>query len=302
MTQKTIIIAIIAILFGLFAGGAIVYQFTNKSNKLAVKNTVTESSVASESTLAEKSISSIANASSVSNSSIVTQSSKEAAKPKIEGTKYSGWIGSMDTEVYLNFDKDKFTGKYYNNIDKKWFDLSGNYNSTPDKTSGTIELSEFDGGLVTGKMYFSGVDNPNIFKELDSQKQVFNYVYGVSAGNYYNKTFTKLVGIYTDIKNNPNDIYVYANENDMKNVQPITKNLSYFKIDNDTAFMNDGENYYFTNELWKLPKDLKQGDKIKVIGKLRNYNMTKYFTIKEEPFQGQQTNQGFFQITSATKI
>lgn len=302
MTQKTIIVAIIAILFGLFAGGGIVYQFTNKSNKSTIKNTISESSILSESVQTEKTNSSVTNSSSNSNSSSVAESSKEALKPKIEGTKYSGWIGSMDTEVYLNFDKDKISGKYYNNIDKKWFDLAGNYNSTPDKTSGTIELSEFDGGLVTGKMYFSGIDNSNIFKEADSQKQMYNYTYGVSAGNYYNKTFTKLVGIYTDIKNNPNDIYIYASEAEMKNVQPITKTLSYFKIDNDTAFMNDGENNYFTNELWKLPKDLKQGDKIKVIGKLRNYNMTKYFTVKENPFEGQQTNQGFFQITSATKL
>lgn len=295
----------IAVLFGLFSGGAIVYQFTSKSNKLALKNNSSESIIAIENSQnTEKSISSSSSSSSITTtiSSISSESSKESTKPKIEGTKYSGWIGSMDTEVFLNFDKDKITGKYYNNIDKKWFELSGNYNSTPDKTSGTIELSEFDGGLVTGKMYFSGIDNPNIFKEADSQKQFINSVYGVSAGNYYNKSFKKLVGIYTDIKNNPNDIYIYASESEMKNVQPITKTLSYFRTDGDSAYLNDGDNYYFTNELWKLPKDLKQGDKIKVTGKLRNYNMTKYFTIKDNPFEGQQTNQGFFQIIKAEKI
>jgi hypothetical protein len=301
MSQKTIIIAMVAVLFGLFSGGAIVYQFTNKSNKQILNNTTlsSSSSLQSEQNSEKSSASSI----STVTSSSTTESSKEVSKPKIEGTKFLGWIGSMETEVYLNFDKDKVAGKYYNNIDKKWFDLSGSYNANPDKTSGIIQLDEFDNGLVTGKMYFSGIDNPNIFNETDSQKQVFNNNnYGVSAGNYYNKTFTKLIGIYTDVKNNPNDIYIYSNETDYKNVQPITKTLTYFKADGDSIFLNDGANYYFTNESWKLPKDLKQGDKIKVTGKLRNYNMIKYFTIKENPYEGQQTNQGFFQITKAEKV
>jgi hypothetical protein len=305
MSQKTIIIAMVAILFGLFSGGAIVYQFTNKSNK-QVNNAETSSSSSSAQSeqISEKSNLSSVNSSSATVSSPISESSKDSQKPKIEGTKFLGWIGSMETEVYLNFDKDKITGKYYNNIDKKWFDLSGSYTANPDKTSGTVQLDEFDGGLVTGKMYFSGIDNPNIFNEADSQKQVFNYntTYGVSAGNYYNKTFTKLIGIYTDVKNNPNDIYIYSNEADFKNVQPITKTLSYFKADGDSVFLNDGANYYFTNESWKLPKDIKQGDRIKVTGKLRNYNMIKYFTIKENPYEGQQTNQGFFQITKAEKL
>jgi hypothetical protein len=301
MSQKTIIIAMIAVLFGLFSGGAIVYQFTNKSNKQIANNTSSSNSSYMQSE--QNSEKNIISSSSVKSSNSSAESSKDTSKPKIEGTKFLGWIGSMDTEVYLNFDKDKITGKYYNNIDKKWFDLGGSYTANPDKTSGTIQLDEFDGGLVTGKMYFSGIDNPNIFNEADSQKQVFNnYVYGVSAGNYYNKTFTKLIGVYTDVKNNPNDIYIYSNEADFKNVQPITKTLTYFKTDGDSVFLNDGNNYYFTNELWKLPKDLKQGDKIKVTGKLRNYNMIKYFTIKENPFEGQQTNQGFFQITKVEKI
>jgi hypothetical protein len=301
MSQKTIIIAMVAVLFGLFSGGAIVYQFTNKSNKPIASNV---SSPSSSSLLSQQ----VSEKSSLSSSSLVvssssTDSSKEDTKPKIEGTKFLGWIGSMETEVYLNFNKDKITGKYYNNIDKKWFDLGGSYNANPDKTSGTIQLDEFDNGLVTGKIYFSGIENPNIFNETDSQKQnINNNFYGVSAGVYYNKTFSKLIGTYTDVKNNFNDIYIYSSETDYKNVQPITKTLTYFKADGDSIFLNDGANYYFTNESWKLPKDLKLGDKIKVTGKLRNYNMIKYFTIKEDPFEGQQTNQGFFQITKAEKL
>jgi hypothetical protein len=301
MSQKTIIIAMVAVLFGLFSGGAIVYQFTNKSNKPIASNV---SSPSSSSLLSQQvsEKSSLSSSSSVVSSSS-TDSSKEDTKPKIEGTKFLGWIGSMETEVYLNFNKDKITGKYYNNIDKKWFDLGGSYNANPDKTSGTIQLDEFDNGLVTGKIYFSGIENPNIFNETDSQKQnINNNFYGVSAGVYYNKTFSKLIGTYTDVKNNFNDIYIYSSETDYKNVQPITKTLTYFKADGDSIFLNDGANYYFTNESWKLPKDLKLGDKIKVTGKLRNYNMIKYFTIKEDPFEGQQTNQGFFQITKAEKL
>jgi hypothetical protein len=302
MSQKTIIIAILSILFGLFSGGAIVYQFTAKSNSQLVNYTKNSSSPSSKSEIISEKSTSSSSFNSVATSSITVESTKDNNNSKVEGTKFLGWIGSMETEVYLNFEKDKVNGKYYNNIDKKWFDLGGSYTANPDKTSGVIQLDEFDNGLITGKMYFSGIENPNIFNETDSQKQLYNNNYGVSAGNYYNKTFTKLIGIYTDVKNNPNDIYIYSNEADFKNVQPITKNLTYFKADGDSIFMNDGANYYFTNETWKLPKDLKQGDKIKVTGKLRNYNMIKYFNIKEEPYEGQQTNQGFFQITKVEKL
>lgn len=292
----------VAILFGLFAGGGIVYQFTNKSSKQISQSPSVEKSIAtsvsSTNTLAS---------STVAISSTSTDSSKVAEKPKIEGTKFLGWIGSIETEVYLNFDKDKVTGKYYNNIDKKWFDLAGNYNSTPDKTSGTIELSEFDGGLVTGKMNFSGIENPNVFNQNDAQLP-FQTVYGVSAGNYYNKTFTKLVGSYTDVKNNPNDIYLYTNETEFKSIQPITRTLTYFKTEpanpseTETVFMQEGDKYFFTKEVWKLPRDLKAGDKVKITAKLRNYSWTKYFTVKQEPYEGQQTNQGFFQISKADKL
>lgn len=294
----------VAVLFGLFSGGAIVYQFTNKSNKPIASNVSSSSSSTLQTEqVSEKNQENSASSSSTVSSNSTAESSKESAKPKIEGTKFLGWIGSMETEVYLNFNKDKITGKYYNNIDKKWFDLSGSYSANPDKTSGTIQLDEFDNGLVTGKIYFSGIDNPSVFNNEDSPKQNINdNFYGVSAGIYYNKTFSKLIGTYTDVKNNFNDIYIYSSETDYKNVQPITKNLSYFKADGDSVFLNDGTNYYFTNESWKLPKDLKLGDKVKVTGKLRNYNMVKYFTIKEDPYEGQQTNQGFFQITKAEKL
>jgi hypothetical protein len=303
MSQKTIIIAMLAILFGLFAGGGIVYQFTRQNS---VQTNKTVSSTKSEVTKSESDALAVSNT-SLSSTSVSINSSKVADKPKPEGTRFVGWIGSVDTEVYLNFDKDRVTGKYYNNIDKKWFELSGSYNATPDKTTGIIDLSEYDGGLVTGKMSFSAIENSNIFNTNDASNLPFQN-YGVSAGNYYNKTFVKLVGTYTDVNNNPNDIYLYVNEDNFKSVQAISRNLSYIKtepsnsFETATAFFQDGDKYFFTKEVWKLPADTKSGDKLKITGKLRNYNWTKSITLKQEPYEGQSTNQGFFQITKVEKL
>jgi hypothetical protein len=303
MSQKTVIIAMLAILFGLFAGGGIVYQFTRQNSLQPNKTTISAKSEAPKSETETSAVSS----NSANSTSVSTNSSKVADKPKPEGTRLIGWIGSVDTEVYLNFDKDRVTGKYYNNIDKKWFELSGSYNATPDKTTGVVELSEYDGGLVTGKMSFSAIENSNIFNTNDASNLPFQN-YGVSAGNYYNKTFSKLVGTYTDVNNNPNDIYLYLNEDNFKMVQPINRTLSYIKtepsnsFETATAFFQDGEKYFFSKEIWKLPADLKSGDKVKITGKLRNYNWTKSITLKQDPYEGQSTNQGFFQITKVEKV
>jgi hypothetical protein len=324
MQQKTILILLAVATLSSVIGGGAVFLATSKNNSNqteiaknskslsstivspnydnTTKSSVTTMSSSSESTKTESSQSS----SEAPKSSVTTKSNDE----KPTGQKFTGWLGSVNIEMYLNFDKDKITGKYYNSYDQKWYNLDGTYNQFQDNQAGTIDLKEFDNNLNIGSFNFTITNPERYFTNAEiiaiNNQQNFNNK-SIPSGLYYTKTLRTLSGSYTDKKGTPFDLFVSSNGSDIDNFVDITKDLIVRKLDNGQPFestiFEDNGKFYFTLEDWKIPKNVKIGDKVKVTGKVRSYNYSYGFNTAQEPnYNYESTSQGFFQVKEVKKI
>lgn len=218
--------------------------------------------------------------------------------------------------MYLNFKQDKITGKYYNSYDKKWYTLDGNYQGN-DQT-GTINLSEYDDNLITGNFSFNST-NPVKYANQQENNSAYNQngmygtsnLYGLPAGLYYTNKLNTMTGYYSDKKGIGYDIFVSATTYDIDNFLDQTKDVKVVKLDSgnqgDTTMFEQNGKYYFTYEDWKIPKDIKIGDKLKITGKIRSYNNSQGLEIKpwtneQNPGQYESTSQGIFQISEVKKV
>lgn len=319
MNYKIIIYIITLTLFSAMIGGGAVYIATNYKTKPNTSETTTSS----ESRLNSKVFSSSSLADTISSSSLISNSSSKSAivepEEKPTGQKFTGWLGSTNIEMYLNFKQDKITGKYYNSYDKKWYTLDGVYQGNGNDQSGSISLSEFDGNLITGNFFF-GSTNPTKFSNQAESNIAYNNNgmygmgnsnYGLPAGLYYTNKLNTLTGSYSDKKGANYDLFVSATQADIDYFADQTKELKVLRIDSgnpgDTTMFEQNGKYYFTYEDWKIPKDTKVGDKLKITGKIRSFNNSQGIEIKpyidqNNPNVYESTSQGIFQISDVKKI
>lgn len=305
-------------------GGGAVYIATNNKSKSILSET-TSSSEQNSNTSKTFSSSNASNNSVVEDKTLSSSSTKSSAKiatndseEKPTGQKFTGWLGSTNIEMYLNFKQDKITGKYYNSYDKKWYTLDGNYEIDQLNQSGVIRLNEFSDGLINGDIMFSTF-NPPVMQNSEDQQKVYNsglynYSGGISAGIYYNNKIKTLAGFYREkvYTGKEYDMFVSANQIDIDNFVEVSKELKVVNLKNSelyqqVMFEKDGK-YYFTYEDWKMPKDIKKGDKVIVTGKLRSYVNPVSFSLNEpigndySNVKSEGSNQGFFQISSVKII
>jgi hypothetical protein len=316
MNYKIIIYVVTLTLFSAMIGGGAVYIATNnnkgKSNISDISETISSSSkieISSSSAASEKTSSSSVSKSLVKETVIVTEE-------KPTGQKFTGWLGSTNIEMYLNFKQDKITGKYYNSYDKKWYTLDGVYrdnNMGQSGQTGSIELSEFDNNLITGNLNFN-LQNPTKYTNQSQQNSIYqngnDYAYGIPAGVYYTNTIKTMGGYYNDKKYGNYDLFVSSNQADINVFTDKSIEVKVVKVDDgnngSTTIFEQNGNYFFTFEDWKLPKDIKVGDKLKIIGKIRSYSSSQSIEIQpwKDTFPGvyESTSQGIFQITDLKKI
>jgi hypothetical protein len=321
MNYKTIIYILALTLVSAIIGGTAVYLAINSRGKNnSVSETVNSfeslkesSAVKAISSIVEKPISSSAK---LEEAPVKTEKSViKLDEEKPTGQKFTGWLGSTDIEMYLNFKQDKITGKYYNSYDKKWYNLDGVYRDNimgQPGQSGSIELNEFDGNLITGSLSFN-VQNPTKFTNQNEQNNLyqggFNYVYGIPAGVYYTNTIKTMGGYYSDKKFGNYDLFVSSVPADIDNFVERKLEAKVIKLDdgmsgNSTFFEQNG-NYFFSYEDWMF-KDLKVGDKVSIIGKIRSFNNSQSLEVQpwkdNNPGIYESTSQGIFQITDVKKI
>jgi predicted extracellular nuclease len=324
MQQKTILILLAVATLSSVIGGGAVFLATSKSNSSQVntsKNSKSLSSVnVSEATIDSKSstvaVGSSSGSAKTESSQISSQLPKSSLATKTNdekpaGQKFAGWIGSMETEMYLVFNNDKITGKYYDSFDKKWYNLDGIFRQNIDSKEGVIELSELDNNINVGTFSIMTTKQGKYSNNKESElnySQNNSYSNSIPSGLYYTKTLETLLGFYTNKKGVPYDFYVSSNNDNIDQIKTdITKEFVVRKLDNgqpfeSTIFEENGR-YYFTIEDWKIPKDIKVGDKVSVTGKVRTYNNQYGFNISQEPdYKYESTNQGFFQIKEVKKI
>jgi hypothetical protein len=321
MNYKIILYIITLTLFSAMIGGGAVYLATNYKGKPSVNENSESSETSSSSTKVTTSSSSLSDDKTNFSSAINKSSTKETiadSEEKPTGQKFTGWLGSTNIEMYLNFKQDKITGKYYNSYDKKWYTLDGNYEVDQLNQSGIIRLNEFSDGLINGDIMFSTFNSP-VMQNSEEQQRVYNsglynYSGGISAGLYYNNKIKTLAGFYREkiYTGKEYDMFVSANQADIDNFVEVTKELTIVNLKNpelyqQVMFEKEGK-YYFTYEDWKIPKDIKKGDKVKVIGKLRSYVNPVSFNLNEPTgndysnVKSEGSNQGFFQISDVKKI
>jgi hypothetical protein len=317
MNYKIIIYIITLTLFSAMIGGGAVYIATNYKLKAPVNENSTTSESSSSSSKSLTNSSSISEDKNTSSSIISKSSEKEKAltpEEKPIGQKFTGWLGSTNIEMYLNFKQDKITGKYYNSYDKKWYTLDGNYEIDYTKQYGRININEYDNNLISGNL---GFNNQNPYKFVNQNEQNIanqNYTfvgYSIPAGLYYTNTLRTLSGYYSDKTGQSYDLFVSSTQSDIDNFIDETKELEVIKLDSGnpgevTMFEQNGK-YYFTYEDWKIPKDIKVGDKLKITGKIRSFNNPQGFEVKpwvneQNPGKYESTSQGIFQISDVKKI
>ena len=321
MNYKIILYIITLILFSTMIGGGAVYIAINNKSKSILNETISSSESSSNVSKISSSSSSSAN-SIVEDKTLSSSSAKSSAKvalndteEKLTGQKFTGWLGSINIEMYLNFEKDKITGKYYNSYDKKWYKLDGIYRDNlmgQPGQSGSIELNEFDNNLITGNLSFN-TPNPVKFTNQNQQNGLFqngnNYTYGIPAGVYYTNSIKTMGGFYSDKKFGQYDLFVSSNQSDIEDFTEKVIDVKVVKLDdgnpgNSTIFEQNG-NYFFTYEDWKA-KDLKIGDKVKITGKIRSFNNPQ--SLEVQPWKDnipgiyESTSQGIFQISDVKKL
>jgi hypothetical protein len=315
MNYKTLVYIISLIVFSALIGGGAVYIATNNKSKPNPDQGSNTSISSSPATSVNSTIDEKISSSSLIKSSALTSSSVE----KPEGQKFTGWLGSTNIEMYLDFKQDKITGKYYNSYDKKWYTLDGNYRDNNNGQSGTVELNEYDGNLITGTLSF-GSTNPRKFANMAENNSLNDQGYlgmggssftSLPAGQYYTGTIRTMTGFYYDKKQNSFDLFVSSDQTDIDNFVDQTKDLKVVRLDTgnpgDATLFEQNGKYYFSYEDWKIPKDTKVGDKLRITGKIRSYNNSQWIEVKpyiDQNNQGQNetTSQGIFQISEAKKV
>jgi hypothetical protein len=319
MNYKIILYIFTLVFFSAVIGGGAVYIFTNSKTKPNISESL--SSESSSSVSKTSSSSSVIDLKPSSTLAVSSSSKAVITEPeeKPTGQKFTGWLGSTNIEMYLNFKQDKITGKYYNSYDKKWYTLDGNYRDNNNGQSGTIELNEYDGNLIVGTLSFSST-NTRKFANMAENNSLNDQGYlgmngssfiSLPAGQYYTNTIRTMTGYYSDKKYNSYDLFVSSDQTDIDNFVEQTKDLKVAKLDSgnqgDSTMFEQNGKYYFTFEDWKIPKDIKIGDKLKITGKIRSYNNSQWIEIKpytDQNNQGQSetTSQGIFQISDVKKV
>jgi hypothetical protein len=316
MNYKIIIYILALTLVSAMIGGGAVYLATNsRGSSNSEKEETTKSSQSKKSSSVETSstVETKASVSEAPKSKVAEVVTPPEEKPT--GQKFTGWLGSTNIEMYLNFKQDKITGKYYNSYDKKWYNLDGYYENNGQ--NGNIRLVEYDNNILTGNISFV-YPNPLKFANNAENQSVNNQFgngyymgWGIQAREYYTNTLKTLSGSYSDNKFNYYDLFISTEPKDIDYFQDISKEYKVLKLDSgsqgDITMLESDGKYYFTFEDWKIPKDTKIDDKLMVSGKIRSFSSQQGIEIKpwiSEQQQGeyQQTNQGIFQISSVKKI
>jgi hypothetical protein len=318
MNYKIILYIITLSLLSMIIGGGAVYLLSNYNNKPNLSRSTTSAN--SQESITTSKVDSISS-SSISNlniSSLVIQSSIAAASSTSEekpiGQKFTGWLGSTNIEMYLTFKQDKITGKYYNSYDKKWYTLDGNYEIDYTNQYGRLNLNEYDGNLISGNIGFNSQNAIQFSNQNESNTayQNNNFIgYSIPAGLYYTNKLNTLSGYYSDKKGGNYDLFVSATQADIDYFIDQTKELKVLKLDSgnsgDTTIFEQNGRYYFTYEDWKIPKDIKVGEKLQITGKIRSYSSPQGIEIKpwvneQNPNVYESTSQGIFQISDVKKI
>jgi hypothetical protein len=325
MNRKNITLTLVIILVGATIGGGFVYlvsalgegKNTDQNEKAITQSSAANSYIQSSSSSLVSSTESKIQSSSqaeVASSSIASKESFSKETGFVQ--KFSGWLGSNDITMELIFDKDKITGEYYNDYEQKKYRLVGSYDTEGTNQTGTISLEESDNNSKTGNILKLHTLKAAKFSNSKESADVYstgtyNYASGVTAGLYYTNKLTTLSGFYNTNNNGSQYDLFISNDEQMTANYPIQKlefEVAQLNTESqyDTLMLKRAESYYFTNENWKIPKDIKVGDKLSITGKIRDYLSTQTFGLsldgQNDSSKWQPTSQGIFQITEVKKI
>jgi hypothetical protein len=193
--------------------------------------------------------------------------------------KYYGWFGSDKVELNINTPAQttKYNGDYFNNSEKKTYNLVGKVITNKQSSNGlyninesfliknTISLEETTDGLLTGQVDLFSQDNTNKLAGLSNDT-----LDKLNAENLY--------GMYTSKDEKQYDVFLTKNKEIVDNwvIEEIKGKLylgngySSYGTQNSIAFVKGASENYFSNENWNF-KNMVDGQEVIIRGKTRKF-------------------------------